>query len=256
MTDVRAIWEKDEYYQKAKEASITSHEGVDWLKNFSRDAKRILDVGCGEGTKLAMIKPKDSQGFGIDVSRKAIEIAKRQYPQLNFQIAKADSLPFSENDFDFVYSAFAIEHIALPEKTLDEMIRVTKKNGYLCLIAPNFGAPNRASPPFEGNRLLKLIRGSIEDLTSIVRKKRGLGWKSVGPLGSDYFPDSDTVVEPYLRSLKDYLVLRGLKIVKSDSFWGKDQTETNFQKVFKLLAQKKIYPFYFWGPHLFIIAKK
>ena len=48
----------------------------------------------------------------------------------------ADSLPFTDNYFDFVFSSSALEHMEDRGSVLNEIKRVLKTNGYLILILP------------------------------------------------------------------------------------------------------------------------
>lgn len=254
------VWQDIKYYQKAKKASLdTRHPGIVVLKDLASKAKGILDLGCGEGTKLNYIADKGKEGVGVDISTTALRLARSSYPRLKFIKADLESLPFKNGQFDLVYSAFVLEHLDSPEKVIDEAIRVTKEGGKLVFIAPNFGAPNRASPPFEGSRRIKLIKGFFLDLLGLFRKQKHLNWTKVNPisLSGAYEIDWDTTVEPYLLTLKKYLGFKGLEIVRSSSLWSEELPDVRFhQKVFRFLGELRVYPFVFGGPHLLVVAQK
>src|SRR5205823_1401841 len=57
------------------------------------------------------------------------------------------ALPFSDESFDIVYSAYALEHTEQPETVLLESMRVLKPGGVLHFELPNF------LTPFEGHYL-------------------------------------------------------------------------------------------------------
>ncbi len=59
----------------------------------------ILEIGCGTGDLLASLKP--SRGVGIDFSSKIIEIAKSNYPNLEFIVQDAEELNLNEK-FDYI----------------------------------------------------------------------------------------------------------------------------------------------------------
>ncbi len=63
---------------------------------------RVLELGCGTGDLLAAVKP--SLGVGVDFSPKAIELAGRKHPELEFLSADVEqAIPSIENDpFDFI----------------------------------------------------------------------------------------------------------------------------------------------------------
>lgn len=256
MAKIRKVWTKDLYYEKAGEGSLDfDHPAMKKLVEVARGKKRILDMGAGEGSRLNKLIRRGQEGWGIDISPKAIEIAKKKYPGLNFRIGNLSKLPYRKESFDLVYSAFVFEHLDNPKKAVMEGMRVLKKNGNFLIVAPNFGAPNRASPPFRGNRLSKLISGFVKDFLP----SAGLDWQKVSPISTNgrYEIDWDTTIEPYLGSLIRFMKKNGLKIRFYSSCWSEElSTDILFQKVFMFLGKIGIYPFKFWGPHLLVIAEK
>lgn len=252
----KEVWSKESYYKTAGEGSTDfDHPAMKKLQEIASISPIILDMGCGEGTRLNKLVTKNQKGFGIDISSKAIEIAKRKYPQLNFEVGDLEGLPFENEKFDLVYSAFVFEHLDNPGKVIEEGIRVLKPGGKFLIVAPNYGAPNRASPPFKGNRLSKLVKGFGKDFFP----SKNLSWNKVEPIAdaSGYEIDWDTTVEPYIGSLINFLKNRGLKISYYSSTWKMEREDTSLlQKVFKKLGEAGIYPFKNWGPHLVVIAEK
>ncbi len=252
----KEVWSKESYYKTAGEGSTDfDHPAMKKLVEIAAEFSRILDMGCGEGTRLGKLVTKNQKGFGIDISTKAIEIAKRKYPQLNFKTGDLEKLPFDDNEFDLVYSAFVFEHLDNPGKVIEEGIRVLKPGGKFLIVAPNYGAPNRASPPFKGNRLSKLAKGFVKDFLP----SKNLSWNKVEPIAdaSGYEIDWDTTVEPYIGSLINFLKNCGLTVKFYSSCWELDLPSAGLlQKKFILLGRAGIYPFKNWGPHMFVIAEK
>ena len=260
MNKKQKTWERDDYYKKAKEASLeSSYPGLQLIKEEVGKAEKVLEVGCGEGTKLAKLTSEKNKAFGVDISKKAIKLAEKQYPNIQFRIADAENLPFSKAGFDLVFSAFMLEHTINPEKVINEMIRVAKPGGKVIILAPNYGAPNRASPCFKGLRIRKLILGFIKDIFSLGFSQKRLNWGKVKPLADkgEYEIDWDTSIEPYLRSLRDYLSEKKLRICRTTSYWQEIKEDLNFiQTIFKFLGRLRIYPFVYWGPHLLVSVEK
>ena len=249
--------ENEEYYSLAKEGSLdTSHPWAKVLEKHARNAANILDIGCGEGTRLANVLKTGQSGTGVDISSKAISLAREQYPEINFLQTNEDVLPFNQGQFDLAYSAFVLEHTTNPEKFLNEAIRVLRKGGLLILVAPNFGAPNRRSPNSNENALQKLVTGLLKDTKLLPSgSATKLSWKSVEPKSDTYTMDSDTTIEPYLLTLKKFLQNSGLQIETHTSCWPQDTLSLS-QIVFRGLGILGIYPFKYWGPHLVIVGRK
>lgn len=256
------LWESDRYYEKARESSsFFDYPGMKVLKKYSLGCSKILDLGCGDGTRLSYISKNKKDCIGVDISKKAINIAKKQYPKCEFRVMNLEHLSFRDNNFDLVYSAFVLEHLDNPEKVISEAIRVLKKSGLLILMAPNYGAPNRTSPVGRYSRSKKLIEGFLQDIIRLFNFDRSLDWRKVTPKYMDnperYEIDCDTTVEPYIGSLKAFLVKNSFIILESSSLWLEESKSGSFVgSVIKLFGKLGIYPFNYWGPHLLIVARK
>lgn len=249
------VWTKKEYYQIAKKGlDESSHEGMRILKDLATQVNTILDLGCGEGSRLNEFSDSSSL-VGVDISQTAIEWAKKNYPKINFIKADLEKIPLKDSSFDLVYSAFVLEHLQDPVKVLKEAVRVLSKDGFLILIAPNYGAPNRCSPPYKGSRIRKTLTGFINDFLPFTNNINN--WTKVDPITDQYFIDSDTTLEPYIRTLMTFLESQSLKIREFTSCWSEELSNAKFhQKVFRFLGEKGLYPFLMWGPHLVVVAQK
>ena len=147
----RDVWEKDEYYELAEKGSLDiKHPGMQLLLKIAQNKYNILDLGCGEGTRLGLIKGKNKKLTGIDISANAIKKAKSAHAKINFLSGNVEKLPFDNGSFDLVYSAFVFEHLDEPEKVIREAVRVLESSGSLIIIAPNYGAPSQPSCPKQG----------------------------------------------------------------------------------------------------------
>src|SRR5271167_4699931 len=90
-------------------------------------ARRILDVGCGNGKITAEIAARVAHAtvLGIDPSHEMIEFASGHYdgatyPNLRFEVADARSLPYRE-EFDVVVSFNALHWIPQQDEALQSI---------------------------------------------------------------------------------------------------------------------------------------
>jgi len=94
------------------------------------EGKNILLLGCGTAEECELLNIYHSKKItGIDISKKSIEIAKESYPNCEFYIGNMLSLPFSDNEFDFIFSSLAITHVEDKDKVFKEIHRVLKDDG-------------------------------------------------------------------------------------------------------------------------------
>lgn len=100
-----------------------------------RDCK-ILDVGCGTGSKSRRLIKDGNSLLGIDVSIKQIDRALEVLSDVVVQDL-ADGLAFKDGVFEVVYCSNVLEHLFGFRKVLLEAYRVLKTNGRILVEVPN-----------------------------------------------------------------------------------------------------------------------
>lgn len=113
---------------------LNSFEG-DILKKMFKDfrGKSVLDVGCGTGRLIRLLKDRGAVVTGADISGKMIKIAGKKFPDIKIANADIENLPFEDNSFDVVIAAFVIVHLKSLKKAFDEVYRVLKNDGIFIL---------------------------------------------------------------------------------------------------------------------------
>jgi ubiquinone/menaquinone biosynthesis C-methylase UbiE len=101
--------------------------------------KIVLDLGCNTGYGSEILSGKAKKVVGVDVSEKAILLAKQDYGHLgiDFKLIDGQRLPFSDNEFDIVVSCQVIEHIVDYSIYLNELKRVLSPRGIVLFTTPN-----------------------------------------------------------------------------------------------------------------------
>jgi 23S rRNA (guanine745-N1)-methyltransferase len=87
----------------------------------------VLDVGCGEGYYLTHIS--SSEKYGIDISKKAVQMASKSLPDAHFAVASAFRLPILDHSCAAVFSVFA-------PHSFEEYARVLKPGGTWVTVTP------------------------------------------------------------------------------------------------------------------------
>jgi 2-polyprenyl-3-methyl-5-hydroxy-6-metoxy-1,4-benzoquinol methylase len=91
----------------------------------------LLDVGCGEGVLVEKWARRISgRVVGIDLDDPLLhaEWAKRQVPNLEYRVMKAENLPFADGEFEVATAIEVLEHVPDPEHTVAEMARVASRH--------------------------------------------------------------------------------------------------------------------------------
>ena len=113
------------------------HRCFDRYKIKKKDikGKLLLDAGCGAGTESEFFLQQGAKVVSVDLSGAINVAAKRLYQFKNWIGLKADitQLPFPDETFEYVYCEGVIQHTHSSQKTINELVRVTKKGGHLAV---------------------------------------------------------------------------------------------------------------------------
>jgi len=117
---------------------------------------KILDVACGTGPQAAALARTGHNVIGLDISDAMLRKAKRKNQSLtNVTLIQADSaqMPFRDSVFDVATISFALHEMpeAIAIVTLEEMKRVTKKDGQIIIVDLNLS----------GRRFIQYVVGQI-----------------------------------------------------------------------------------------------
>jgi SAM-dependent methyltransferase len=104
---------------------------------------RVLDVGCGAGSTAKAVKAARPQleVVGCDLSESALAAAASDPGGVDFRLASAERLPFSDREFDCVWIFDVLEHVDSPELVLAEVARVLRPGGRFHIVLPLEGQP-------------------------------------------------------------------------------------------------------------------
>ena len=109
-------------------------------------ARRILDVGCGEGQVARRMATTGAEVVGLDPTRAQVEVARARGGGPRYLQARAEALPCGDGSFDTVVVCLALEHVDAFETAIDEVARVLEPGGrfVLLLCHPLLQAPGSA----------------------------------------------------------------------------------------------------------------
>lgn len=96
---------------------------------------RILDVGCGSGGFLLMMKNCGWETAGVEISAEACNAANRH--GLNVHCGQVEDAPLPDASFDVIVLSQSLEHLYSPKSALRAAHRLLKSDGVLIIGVPN-----------------------------------------------------------------------------------------------------------------------
>jgi ubiquinone/menaquinone biosynthesis C-methylase UbiE len=127
-----------------------SIEGDPWewfvaeLENRVDDGARVLDLGCGDGTKTRRLT-EHFEVVGVDVSREQLRLARTSAPEVTFVEADFSELDFATDTFDAVTAFYSIMHVPRDHhlELFGKVLRWLKPGGLFLASLSTIGGPDR-----------------------------------------------------------------------------------------------------------------
>jgi ubiquinone/menaquinone biosynthesis C-methylase UbiE len=127
-----------------------SIEGDPWewfvaeLENRVDDGARVLDLGCGDGTKTRRLT-EHFEVVGVDVSREQLRLARTSAPEVTFVEADFSELDFAADTFDAVTAFYSIMHVPRDRhlELFGKVLRWLKPGGLFLASLSTIGGPDR-----------------------------------------------------------------------------------------------------------------
>ena len=106
------------------------------LKEWISEDTKVLDLGCGDGSLLDVLKREKSvSGLGIEIDAGKIKSCLEKGISVIEQDIDNGLENFGNQTFDFVVMSQSIQALKRPELALEEIVRVGKE----CIVSiPNF----------------------------------------------------------------------------------------------------------------------
>lgn len=76
-----------------------------WRKQGFKQGMTILDYGCGVGIMVEALKAPNKY-LGVDISEKAIKLARKRYPEAHFEVSEMGKLRTGKKDWVVAQSVF------------------------------------------------------------------------------------------------------------------------------------------------------
>ena len=162
----------------------------------------IIDMGCGTGEftkKIRGLSFKKVQGF--DISKKCIQLAKKQYKNIIFKVGDIENMELKKNSADVLIYCGILHHFTNLKKVVKEANRILKKNGKIFVFEPNALNP-----------VLWLFRNKKSPVKSTKLKT----------------PNEEFLTK---KQIREAFQKEGFKIVKLEGVSGISYTRSHFKKI-------------------------
>jgi len=139
-------------------------ESYDWMQLEERH--RVLDLGCGPGTDtLALAERVGSYGIvvGVDHDPAMLKEAARRAREAHLgtrivhHLADASHLPLRSGSCDASRADRLFQHLSNPAAALGELLRVTRRGGWIVVLDTDWGTLSLHSPEIEIERRLARV---------------------------------------------------------------------------------------------------
>ena len=104
-----------------------------------KQGMKVLDLGCAAGTTCRIMAELIGQGghvVGVDGSNDRLEEARGYHgcdSIIEYRQGDASCMPCEDAEYDLAWSRFLFEYLDDPQQALNEMVRVTKPGGVVCV---------------------------------------------------------------------------------------------------------------------------
>lgn len=98
---------------------------------------KVADVGCGEGfiTNLIYENIKEIKLIGIEYTKEALEIARKNNPHIEYR--QGDIYNLEITDVNIALCTEVLEHLEYPYKAIKNLLNILADNGVLIISVPN-----------------------------------------------------------------------------------------------------------------------
>ena len=136
----------------------------------SAGPRPVVEAGCGPGYMTAHLRNLGLDAFGIDLSPALIDIARKDHPDLRFEVGSMGALDVADGELGGLLSWYSIIHIPPAELPpyLAEFRRALAPGGHLLL---GF-FESEGGPVLEfDHKVTPAYRWPIDDLADLVREE-------------------------------------------------------------------------------------
>lgn len=164
-----------------------------YIESLTEPREKVIDLGCGNGRLLEHLREKKNiQGFGIDSSSSGVSLTQSKGFACEQQAIDQGLDQFESKSFDLAVCNVTIQMLMYPEKLVQEMKRISKRQ---IISFPNFA--------FYKARLELLFQGKMPPVGLF-----GYKWYSTGHIHQLSYKDFVDFCESQSLEILDFKAVR------------------------------------------------
>ena len=107
------------------------------IAKIIQNNKRVLDIGCGDGTLMEYLKKNQNNDVrGLEPKKNLVQICISKGLSVIEGDAEKELIQFPEKSFDYVVLSQTLQAFLNPEEVLNQLLRIGKQT---IISIPNFG---------------------------------------------------------------------------------------------------------------------
>lgn len=126
-----------QHYETIGVGHKTHYDYFKIFKDQIPKSGKILDLGCGDGVLLSILKTAGYEAIGLEIAQSFVDRAKI-HSNCEVFLGSAEKMDmFEDDEFDCVISTEVLEHTISPYKSLIEINRILKSEGTAIISSQN-----------------------------------------------------------------------------------------------------------------------
>jgi 2-polyprenyl-3-methyl-5-hydroxy-6-metoxy-1,4-benzoquinol methylase len=133
--------EIDRRFVASSRPYLTSQRPFDRIMPDDLRGQKVLEIGCGMGLHSLELARRGAEVHAVDLTDVAVDVTRARMKEFGMdaevRCADAESLPYANQTFDFVWSWGVIHHSARTARIVREIARVLKPHGEVRVMVYN-----------------------------------------------------------------------------------------------------------------------